>query len=237
MTDAQTHTPFPSAPAARSRSDWPEPDWLFSPKSEPYAAAVAQMESWADEIARGTGRERIWLLEHPALYTAGTSSKPEHLRNPERLPVFEAGRGGGYTYHGPGQRLVYLMLNVRTRFDGDVRAYVCSLEDWLIAALARLGVQGHRGDGARGVWVYPTSTGNSRPEKIASIGVRIRRGVALHGVSLNVAPDLAKFDGIVACGGSGEHQTSLKRLGAPCDFATVDTALRQTFADTVLSLR
>lgn len=210
-------------------------DWRVSTAQLAYQDALAEMDARVAGVASGEAKEQVWLLEHPALYTAGTSAKPEHLLVPHRLPVFETGRGGEYTYHGPGQRVVYLMLDVHRRFNGDVRAFVDALEDWLIATLAQFDIEGLRGDGARGVWVIPPGSARQTPQKIASIGIRIRRGVSLHGLSINVAPDLDHFAGIIACGGAGEGQTSLAALGTNAVMEDVDQALKTTFRDTVLA--
>ena len=204
--------------------------WQTSTEPIDYPDALAAMQTWSDAVANGTGPEQIWLLQHPSLYTAGTSARKGHLLEPDRLPVFRSGRGGEYTYHGPGQRVLYAILDVRRRFGGDVRAYVTALEDWTIAALSRLGVSGQRGDGQIGVWVKPVSA-NARPGKIASIGVRIRNGVSLHGIAINVAPNLEHFSGIIACGGAGELQTSLEKLGVAAGLDDVDEAFKATFAD------
>lgn len=179
------------------------------------------MEARAAGIAGGQAGQCVWLLEHPPIYTAGTSADFAELLAPIRLPVFKTGRGGRFTYHGPGQRVAYVMLDLSAR--RDVRAYVTSLEDWLIAALARLGVDGERHPGQIGIFVQGA--------KIASIGVRIRRWVTLHGVSLNVAPDLEHYSGILPCGLKHTPVTSLAALGAETDMATVDGALRATFAE------
>lgn len=201
--------------------------WTTSPGLVGYEEAVAAMEQQVDAIRRREAPERIWLLEHPALYTAGTSARVDDLKDPSRLPVFRAGRGGQYTYHGPGQRIAYVMLDVQRRFGADVRAFVGALERWLIAALAELGVAGEVRPGRVGVWVSdPISR---REEKIAAIGIRIRRGVSYHGVSLNVAPDLSHYDGIVPCGISEHGVTSLAALGRPASIKDVDICLRRTF--------
>jgi lipoyl(octanoyl) transferase len=189
----------------------------------PYEEAVRAMDLRVDAIARREASECVWLLEHPPLYTAGTSADPRELLNAQRFPVYRTGRGGRFTYHGPGQRVAYVMLDLGTR-GRDVRAYVTALEDWLITTLARLGIEGDRRDGAVGIFAGPA--------KIASIGVRMRRWVTLHGVSLNVDPDLEHFSGIVPCGLCDVPVTSLAALGAPADMASVDRALRSTFAKT-----
>jgi lipoyl(octanoyl) transferase len=198
-------------------------EWLMSPMPVPYAEAVHAMEARVEAIAHGEGPECVWLLEHPPLYTAGTSAKAEELLDPVRFPVHRTGRGGRFTYHGPGQRIAYVMLDLETR-GRDVRAYVTALEDWLIAALALLGVEGKRRDGAVGIFVGSA--------KIASIGVRVRHWVSLHGMSLNVDPNLDHYSGIVPCGLQDVTVTSLAALGASTDMADVDRALRSTFAAT-----
>jgi lipoyl(octanoyl) transferase len=197
-------------------------EWVVAPSPVPYEAALEAMEARAAAIAAGEAPECAWLLEHPPLYTAGTSAVEEELLDPGRLPVFKTGRGGRYTYHGPGQRIAYVMLDLTSR-SRDVRAYVTALETWLIATLARLGVEGERRPGAVGIFVGDA--------KIASIGVRVRRWVTLHGVSLNVDPDLAHFSGIVPCGLHGTQVTSLAALGAETDMARVDDALRAAFSE------
>ena len=201
-------------------------DWMAAPAPVPYDVACAVMAARVEAIAAGAAGEAVWLLDHPPLYTAGTSAKREHLLEPGRLPVFASPRGGQFTYHGPGQRVVYLMLDVRTRF-GDVRAYVAAIELWIIAVLAELGVAAGRREGLIGVWVN-TATSPPQFAKIAAIGLRLRRWVSSHGVSLNVAPDLAHFAGIVPCG-LNEPVTSLARLGHHVSLAEVDAALRKTF--------
>jgi lipoyl(octanoyl) transferase len=205
--------------------------WAVSPGLVPYPAALEAMERRAKAIADGQAGELVWLLEHPPLYTAGVSAKPADLLQPDRLPVFQTGRGGQYTYHGPGQRVVYAMLDLRAR-GRDAHAFVTSLEAWLIAALARLGVVGERRDGRVGVWVE-TRGGDeaARERKIAAIGVRLRRWVSFHGVSLNVAPNLGHFDGIVPCGIASHGVTSLADLGFPTPMDEVDAALRTAFQE------
>jgi lipoyl(octanoyl) transferase len=179
------------------------------------------MERRAAAIARGEARDCVWLLEHPPLYTAGTSSAPGELLAPTRFPVFRSGRGGRFTYHGPGQRVIYVMFDLAPR-GRDVRAFVAFLEDWLIAALALLGVEGERRPGQIGIFV--------RGAKIASIGLRVRRWVTLHGASLNVALELEHFSGIVPCGLADTPATSLAALGVEADMNAVDDALRAAFA-------
>jgi lipoyl(octanoyl) transferase len=196
-------------------------EWLQSGAPVPYPEAVAAMDARARAVALGEASECVWLLEHPAIYTAGTSAAEEELLAPSRFPVFRTGRGGRFTYHGPGQRVAYVMLDLSAR-GRDVRAFVVSLEDWLIGTLARLGVKGQRMDGQIGVFVQGA--------KIASIGVRVRSWVSLHGVSLNVAPDLEHFAGIVPCGLS-TPVTSVAALGGETNRARVDQALRAAFAE------
>jgi lipoyl(octanoyl) transferase len=197
-------------------------DWAVAHEVVPYEAAMRAMDSRAEAIAARHAPECVWLLEHPPLYTAGTSAHPSELLDPGHLPVFRTGRGGRFTYHGPGQRIAYAMLDLSAR-GRDVRAYIASLEDWLIAALARLGVEAERRTGAVGIFVDGA--------KIASIGVRIRRWVTLHGVSLNVDPDLKRFAGIVPCGLADAPVTSLAALGAETEMARVDDAFRASFGD------
>ena len=197
----------------------PAVQWLTSAAPVPYPDAVAAMEARVAAIASGQARECVWLLEHPPLYTAGTSAAPEELLDPERLPVFRSGRGGRFTYHGPGQRIAYVMLDLGRR-GRDLRAFVRSLEDWLIAALAVLDVEAERREGQIGLFVGEA--------KIASVGIRVRRWVSYHGVSLNVDPDLRHFAGIVPCG-LAAPVTSLATLGAETDMTKIDAALRDAF--------
>ncbi|MEO7026147.1 MAG: lipoyl(octanoyl) transferase LipB [Caulobacteraceae bacterium] len=207
------------------RGDDATVEWAVSATAVGYAAAVEAMESRAAAIARGDAPELVWLLEHPPLYTAGVSARPAELLAPNRFPVFRSGRGGRYTYHGPGQRVAYVMLdlNARTR---DARAFVTSLEAWIIAALARLNVAAAIRTGRVGVWV---DRGGGREDKIAAIGIKLRRWVSFHGVSLNVDPVLDHFSGIVPCGIIGHGVTSLADLDAPAPLPVVDAALRGTF--------
>jgi lipoyl(octanoyl) transferase len=220
--------PFLASPGA------PPVEWLVSPGLVGYHAALAEMEARADAIAAGDAPERVWLIEHPPLYTAGTSAKKGDLLD-ARFPVFRAGRGGQFTYHGPGQRVVYVMLDLKRR-QPDVRAYVAALEGWLIAALAALGVAGETREDRVGVWVArpdkPRSPAGALAEdKIAAIGVRVRRWATFHGLALNVAPDLSHFSGIVPCGIAEAHYgvTSLADLGRAASMAEVDVALRASF--------
>lgn len=197
-------------------------DWITAEGIVPYKTALGAMDSRVGDIRAGMASECVWLLEHPPLYTAGTNADDKELLEPELFPVFRPGRGGRYTYHGPGQRVAYVMLNLGRR-GRDVRAFVAGLEDWLLSSLARLGVEGERRPGAVGIF--------ARRAKIASIGVRVRRWVTLHGVSLNVAPDLSHFAGIVPCGLNGTKVTSLAALNAETDMAKVDAALMMSFTE------
>jgi len=207
--------------------------WAVSATPVAYPEAVAAMEARAAAIHEGSASELVWLLEHPPLYTAGTSARPEDLRDPGRFPVFSTGRGGEFTYHGPGQRVAYVMLDLKTR-GRDVRGFVCKLEHWLIGALARFNIEGERREGRVGVWVDRTQPGGAlREDKIAALGVRVRRWVSFHGVALNVEPDLSHFAGITPCGISDPRYgvTSLVDLGLPATMADADEALRQAFID------
>ena len=201
----------------------PPPQWTVSSGLSDYASALAEMEARAAAIHAGEAGERIWLLEHPPLYTAGTSADPAELLDP-RFPVYDAGRGGRYTYHGPGQRVGYVQLDL-TRRGRDVRAYVHALEGWVINALALLGVAARRAEGRIGIW---TDDEQGREAKIGAIGVRVKRWVTMHGFSLNVAPDLTHFTGIVPCGIAEYPVTSLAALDKAASFAAVDAALAET---------
>ncbi len=204
-------------------------EWRISDGLVPYEEAVAEMEARIAAIRAGTAPELVWLLEHPPLYTAGTSARAEDLLDPARLPVHRTGRGGQYTYHGPGQRIAYVMLDLE-RWGRDVRCHVWRLEEWVIATLARFNVKGERRDGRVGVWIAGP---DGREDKIAAIGVRVRRWVTYHGLALNVDPDLDHYRGIVPCGidpaASGHGVTSLARLGITASMAEVDIALRACF--------
>ena len=186
------------------------------------------MEARAAAIAEGTAGELVWLLEHPPLYTAGVSARPADLVAPDRFPVFESGRGGQFTYHGPGQRVAYVMLDL-TKRGRDVRAFVAALEAWVIAALAAFNVEGQIRDGRVGVWVERKGPGWSREDKIAAIGVKLRKWVSFHGVSLNVEPELEHFSGIVPCGVTEHGVTSLVDLGLPVTMDEADAALKGAF--------
>ncbi|MGE3289837.1 MAG: lipoyl(octanoyl) transferase LipB [Geminicoccaceae bacterium] len=204
----------------------PAVEWRTSPGLVPYPEALRAMEERAAAIRDLGARELVWLLEHPPLYTAGTSADPGELLDAARFPVFSAGRGGRYTYHGPGQRIVYVMLDLKRR-GGDIRRYVHDLEELAIRTLAAFGVRGERREGRVGIWVV-------RPEgeaKIGAIGVRVRRWVSYHGLALNLRPDLTHFQGIVPCGISEYGVTSLEALGVRVELAELDAALRRSFAD------
>lgn len=208
-------------------------EWITSDGLTDYRAAEAWMEARAEAIAAGTAPECIWLVEHPPLYTAGTSAKPADLTEPDRFPVYDSKRGGQYTYHGPGQRVAYVMLDVGRR-GRDVRCFVRQLESWVIATLDQFNVRGEIRDGRVGVWVRrpekPLGPGGEQAEdKIAAIGIRLRKWVSFHGISINVEPDLTHFQGIVPCGITDYGVTSLVDLGLPVTMDDVDLALRQTF--------
>jgi lipoyl(octanoyl) transferase len=206
--------------------------WAVSPGLTAYEPAVAAMEARVAAIAAGDAGELAWLLEHPPLYTAGVSAKEADLLAPERFPVFRTGRGGQFTYHGPGQRVVYVMLDLRKR-GRDVTRFVADLERWLIGALARFNVVGEVREGRVGVWVTRKGPGWSREDKIAAIGVRLRKWVSYHGIAFNIEPDLEHFSGITPCGISDAEfgVTSLVDLGLPVTMAGADTALRAAFED------
>ncbi|MDU8911965.1 lipoyl(octanoyl) transferase LipB [Aestuariicoccus sp. MJ-SS9] len=208
-------------------------EWITTDGLTDYDEAVAFMEARAAAIAAGEAEECVWLVEHPPLYTAGTSARPADLKDPDRFPVHTSKRGGQYTYHGPGQRVAYVMLNVGKR-GRDVRCFVQDLERWVIAALAEFNVTGHIRDGRVGVWVERpekprTVTGRVAEDKIAAIGIRLRKWVSFHGISINVEPDLSHFDGIVPCGITEYGVTSLVDLGLPVTMADLDVALRRSF--------
>lgn len=235
--------PDPRAPSRdacavsfRPQAGSPPVEWAVSEGLVAYEVAVAKMEALAERIAAGTARERVWLLEHPPIYTAGTSAKDADLLD-ARFPVHRTGRGGQFTYHGPGQRVAYVMLDL-TRRRRDVRAFVCALEAWLIATLASFGVLGERREALVGVWTQrpdkPRGPGGEiAADKIAALGVRVRHWTTFHGVALNVAPDLSHFSGIAPCGVRQSYLgvTSLADLGAPADMAIVDAALRRAFEE------
>ena len=215
-------------------------EWWVEDAPLPYPAALAAMQARADAIRAGTAAERVWLVEHPPLYTAGTSARPEDLADPGRFPTYAAGRGGQWTYHGPGQRVAYVMLDLQRQHGTvpprDIRRFVEGLEEWLIRALDRFNVRGERRMGRVGIWVADRAAGTEA--KIAAIGVRVTRWVSWHGVSLNVEPDLAHFAGIVPCGIPDHGVTSLHALGLPVTMADADVALRgawgEVFGDALL---
>jgi lipoyl(octanoyl) transferase len=201
--------------------------WQIADRPVDYPDAVAAMEARVAAIRAGTAPELVWLVEHPPLYTAGTSARPGDLIDATRFPVYASGRGGQYTYHGPGQRVAYVILDLKRR-GGDVRCYVHQLEEWLIATLARFSVRGERREGRVGIWV---ARHGGREDKIAAIGVRVRHWVSFHGVALNVDCDLSHFSGIVPCGVHGHGVTSLWDLGITATMPVVDTALKASFAE------
>ena len=209
------------------------PDITLLPGLSPYAETLRLMEARVAAISAGTAPEAIWLLEHPPLYTAGTSAQPADLTDPDRFPVFNAGRGGQYTYHGPGQRVAYVMLDLNHR-GRDVRRFVSALEAWVIGTLSAFNVRGERRPGRVGVWVVrpdraPNPDGTAHEDKIAAIGVKLRRWVSFHGISINVEPDLSHFTGIVPCGIRDHGVTSLVDLGLPVTMADLDAALIAEF--------
>ena len=201
-------------------------EWRIDDRPVDYETAVAEMEARASAVRAGRASQLVWLLEHPSLYTAGTSAAPSELLTPGRFPVHVTGRGGRYTYHGPGQRIAYVVLDLKAR-GSDVRAFVRDLEEWLIRTLASFGLVGERRDGRVGIWVVR----DGRERKIAALGVRIRRWVTLHGVALNVEPDLEHFHGIVPCGIEGFGVTSLVAEGITVSMPEVDAALRAAFTE------
>lgn len=203
-------------------------EWVVTDGLVGYDDAVAEMEMRAGLIADGLARERVWLVEHPPLYTAGTSAKDEDLIAPERFPVHRSGRGGQFTYHGPGQRVAYVMLDLKRR-EPDLRRFVAALESWLIATLDGFNIRGERREDRVGVWVRRPEKAEGAEDKIAAIGIRVRRWVSFHGISLNVEPELSHFDGIVPCGVSEHGVTSLVDLGLPLTMADVDSVLRAEF--------
>jgi lipoyl(octanoyl) transferase len=207
-------------------------EWRVEPGLSPYPETLAAMEARAEAIREGVARELVWLVEHPPLYTAGTSAAPAELVAPDRFPVFRAGRGGRYTYHGPGQRVGYVMLDLAAR-GRDVRHYVHALERWLIATLARLGVSARTAEGRIGIWI---DDARGREAKIGAIGVRVRRWVSFHGFAVNVAPDLGHFSGIVPCGLAEFPVTSLADLGTAMAMQRFDDALEDGFEAFLASL-
>jgi lipoyl(octanoyl) transferase len=218
-----------SSPSAGSLQ---APEWRISDAPVGYENALAEMEAQVAVIAGGSAPELVWLLEHPPLITAGTSAGEAELIAPDRFPVFKTGRGGRFTYHGPGQRVGYVMLDLKAR-GGDVRRFVHDLEEWLIRTLAAVDVTGERREGRIGVWVKRPDKGSGYEDKIAALGIRVRRGITFHGVSLNVAPDLSHFAAITPCGVSEQRYgvTSLKELGIDVAMTDVDRVLREKFTE------
>ena len=208
-----------------ARNPPPSPDWAVSTAPVDYPAAVAAMETRVAAIRAGRAPEQVWLLEHPPIYTAGTGANPAELLDASAFPIYATGRGGRYTYHGPGQRIAYVMLDLRRR-RRDVRAFVRALEQWVIAALARFGVGGERRPGRIGIWI---DRGGGREAKIAAVGVRVRHWITFHGVSINVAPDLGHYAGIIPCGVATHGVTSLADLGVAASMEELDGALKATF--------
>lgn len=213
----------------------PPVEWRIEPGLTPYDRALAFMEERADAIRQGTAGELVWLVEHPPIYTAGTSAQEQDLVDPDRFPVFKSGRGGEYTYHGPGQRVAYVMLDLKRRRE-DVRAFVAALEAWIIEALAAFNVKGERREDRVGVWVVRPDRpalpdGSPAEDKIAAIGIRLRRWVSFHGIAINVEPDLGHFSGIVPCGVTEHGVTSLVDLGLPVQMQDLDVALKIAFEE------
>jgi lipoyl(octanoyl) transferase len=218
--------PLPGSPAV---------EWRIEPGLTAYPDAIAFMEERAEAIRLSGAAEMVWLVEHPALYSAGTSARSQDLVEPDRFPVFAAGRGGEYTYHGPGQRVAYVMLDLKRRRE-DVRAFVAALEEWIIRTLAQFNVRGERREDRVGVWVVrpdrpPATDGSAAEDKIAAIGIRLRRWVSFHGIAINVEPELSHFSGIVPCGVADHGVTSLVDLGLPVTMADLDIALKSAFKD------
>lgn len=210
------------------------PEWKILPGLSDYSTTLSAMEKRVAEIIDNQADEAIWLLEHPPLYTAGTSAQPEDLKDKNRFPVFSAGRGGQYTYHGPGQRVIYIMLDLRER-GKDVRAFVQTLENWVIATLSEFNIKGELRSGRVGVWVERPDqksfiTNVTREDKIAAIGIKLRHWVSFHGISINIDPDLSHYSGITPCGISQYGVTSLVDLGLPISMAELDSALIKTFS-------
>jgi len=212
-----------------SAASGPSPiGWAISEQPVPYPQALEAMNARADAIRRKEASQLVWLLEHPPLYTAGTSAQREDLLDPNRFPVFETGRGGQFTYHGPGQRVAYIMLDMKAR-GGDVRGLVADLERWVIEALSAFNIKGERREGRVGIWVRRPEKGETREDKVAAIGLRVSRWVTTHGISFNVEPELSHYTGIVPCGIQAHGVTSLADLGLPVSMADADVALRVAF--------
>lgn len=227
----------PETPGEDQGHDWQRPwkgDWTISDRAVAYPAAITAMEQRVAAMGRGEAPEQVWLLEHPPLYTAGTSANSTDLLTPDRFPVFPTGRGGEYTYHGPGQRIAYVMLDLNKR-QKDVRRLVLALEEWIILTLAEFSVIGERRTGRVGVWVARPDKprrpdGSMAEDKIAALGVRVRKWISFHGLSINVDPELEHFSGIVPCGLTGYGVTSLHDLGITATMDDLDVALKQTFS-------
>jgi len=230
ITEALTSSQFGACDTEGKlrRIDGAGVEWLISDGLVPYPSALAAMRARAAGIAEGTAGEAVWLLEHPPLYTAGTSAERKDLLEPDRFPVYDAGRGGEYTYHGPGQRVAYVMLDLRER-GRDVRCLVQGLEGWLIDTVGAFNIKGERREGRIGVWVKRPEKGFNREDKIAAIGVRVSRWVTFHGIALNVSPELSHFGGIVPCGINDQGITSFEDLGQIVSMSEVDTVLRSAF--------
>ena len=228
LTEALTTDPTCDTGTKLFRGDGVPVEWRIADGLVPYPEALEAMKARAAAVAEGMASEQVWLVEHPPLYTAGTSAAPEDLLSPNRFPVYDAGRGGQYTYHGPGQRVVYFMLDLRER-GRDVRCLVQGLEGLIIDTLAAFNIKGERRDGRIGVWVARPDKGFGREDKVAAIGVRVSRWVTFHGIAINVSPTLSHFDGIVPCGISDQGVTSFEDLGQLASMAEVDSALRTAF--------
>lgn len=228
LTETLTTVPECDTGGKLHRPDGRAVEWVVADVPVNYPLALAEMRARAAAIANGEAGERAWLLEHPPLYTAGASAVRDDLIDPDRFPVYEAGRGGQYTYHGPGQRVVYVMLDLRER-GRDVRCFVNGLEGVIIDTLAAFNIKGERREGRVGVWVARPDKGPGREDKIAAIGVRVSRWVSFHGIAINVSPDLGHFGGIVPCGISDQGVTSFEDLGQIVSLPEVDMALRGAF--------
>ncbi|MDB5539329.1 MAG: lipoate--protein ligase [Devosia sp.] len=228
LTEALTTDPTCDTGTKLFQADGIPVEWRITDGLVPYPEALEAMKARAAAVAEGTAPEQVWLLEHPPLYTAGTSAAPEDLLAPNRFPVYDAGRGGQYTYHGPGQRVVYFMLDLRQR-GRDVRCLVQGLEGLIIDTLAAFNIRGERREGRIGVWVARPDKGPGREDKVAAIGVRVSRWVTFHGIAINVSPTLSHFDGIVPCGISDQGVTSFEDLGQLASMPEVDGALRAAF--------
>ena len=230
VSEALISSPLPTCASAKKllRADGKPASWIIADGYVPYPDALETMRARAAAIAAGEAGEAVWLLEHPPLYTAGTSAKAEDLLTPDRFPVFDAGRGGQYTYHGPGQRVAYVMLDLRER-GRDVRCLVQGLENWVIDTLAAFNIRGEKREGRVGVWVKRPERGPFAEDKIAAIGVRVSKWVTFHGISFNVSPDLGHYSGIVPCGIADQGVTSLEDLGQIVTMEEVDMVMKSAF--------